>query len=36
MLFDFASSRPLCILNDDVAFSMHWMRGQMICYSELR
>lgn len=36
MMICFASSRPLSLLNDDIAFSMHWMRGQMVCYAEIR
>lgn len=36
MVYNFASSKPLSILNDDISFSMHWMRGQMVCYAELR
>ena len=27
--------KPLSKLNDNIRYSMNWMRGQMICYAEL-
>jgi hypothetical protein len=36
MLLNFAQTRVLSPLNEDVSFSMHWMRGQMVCYCQLQ
>lgn len=36
LLLSYARSKPLTKLNDSVDYSMHWMRGQMVCYCQLR
>jgi hypothetical protein len=33
MLMNFATQKPLSRLKEDVDYSMHWMRGQMVCYA---